>query len=264
MTRVAIVIFVIGDRYVHSFNSIFKESVEAYCKIHNYDLIVLNRPIRPEPSLDKKKFFWQRLLIPSQYLEYDYVVSLDSDIYIHRDAPPFPLSDIPKGHVAAVNERKYLGNYEWRETIQLKCGYERTGRDWYALSGETKDYDDHINGGLVIYQPTYHARLMEDLYNNNIDNYKRYHQDDQSFLSSYLIDNKIIHWLDERFNRVWFFWREIMYPSYQQYPQQIKLLLMNTYMERNYFCHFAGNTDFNILQMTLKEKNSLIDIMLRQ
>jgi len=30
--------------------------------------------------MDKKKFYWQRLLIPDKFKEYDFVVSIDSDI----------------------------------------------------------------------------------------------------------------------------------------------------------------------------------------
>ena len=248
MTRVAIVIFLIGERYIRSFEAVFKKNVEAYCARHGYDLIVLSEFLRPEPAMDKKKFFWQRFLIPARYREYDYVVSMDSDIFINPQAPALPLDAIPPGKIAAINERKYLGNYEWREAVQVKHGFERTGRDWYALSGETKDYDDHINGGLVIYQPAHHATLMEELYTQNIKNYKRYHQDDQSFLSSYLMDNNMIHWLDERFNCIWFFWREIMYPMYEHYPMAYKQLLMKNYLERNYFCHFTGQADVDILQ----------------
>lgn len=245
--KVAIVIFVIGENYIKKFNETFKSSVESYCQKYNYELIILSSLIKNEEHMDIKKFYWQRLLIPNKFKDYDFVVSLDSDIFINSNAPPLPFHEIPQGKVAAVNERKYLGNYELREKIQIRMGWEKTGKDWYALSGENKEYNDHINGGLVIYQPKYHGDIFEQLYNNNISNYMKYHQNDQSFLSSYLIDNDLIYWLDERFNRIWFFWREIFYPNFYTLPDYDRKTLLHDYIEKNYFTHFTSGSDIQYI-----------------
>ena len=245
--KVAIVVFVIGDKYINSFNKIFKKPLENYCNKYNYKLFVLNNYIKPEINMDKKKFFWQRLLIPNKYKEYDFVVTIDSDIFINPLAPPFPFDEIPIGKVAAINERKYLGNYEWREKIQEKNKWEKTGKDWYALSGEIKNYNDHINGGLVIYQPKYHADNLLKLYDTNIKNYMKYHQDDQSLLSSYLIDNNLIYWLDERYNRIWYFWKELMYPQFNLLPSELKKTYIHNFIKLNYFTHFTGQSDIEYI-----------------
>ena len=241
--RVAIVIFVIGEKYTHHFNQYFKKGVVNYCKKHGYDLIVRTELIKTEPNMDRKKFFWQRLLLPETYSQYDYVVSMDSDIYIGAHAPALPFHEIPDGHVAAVNERKYLENYHWRERIQHKAGWERTGKEWYALSGHKANYNDHLNGGLVIYQPKHHATLFSNLYKENLPNYQKYSQDDQSFLSIYLMENNKIHWLDPCFNRIWFFWKELFYPNFENLLPINKRFYLKNYMELNYFCHFTGGFD---------------------
>lgn len=245
--KVAIIIFVIGENYIKKFNESFKSSVESYCQKYNYELIILSSLIKNEEHMDKKKFYWQRLLIPNKFKDYDFVVSLDSDIFINSNASPLPFHEIPEGKVAAVNERKYLGNYELREEIQIRMGWEKTGKEWYALSGENKEYNDHINGGLVIYQPKYHGDMFEQLYNNNISNYMKYHQDDQSVLSSYLIDNDLIYWLDERFNRIWFFWREIFYPNFYSLSDEERKTLVHDYIEKNYFTHFTSGSDIQYI-----------------
>jgi hypothetical protein len=245
--KVAVIVFVIGDKYINSFNNIFKLPLEKYCNKYKYTLFVLNNYIKPEINMDKKKFFWQRLLIPNKYKEYDFVVTIDSDIFINPLAPPFPFNEIPIGKVAAINERKYLGNYEWREKIQERNKWEKTGKEWYALSGETKNYNDHINGGLVIYQPKYHADNLLKLYDQNIKNYMKYHQDDQSLLSSYLIDNNLIYWLDERYNRVWYFWKEIMYPNFNLLSPELKQLYVHNFIKLNYFTHFTGQADIEYI-----------------
>ena len=199
--------------------------------------------------MDKKKFFWQRLLLADKYKEYDFVVSLDSDIYINKNAPSIPFHEIPIGKVAAINERKYFGNYEWRETLQIKNGYERTGQDWYRLSGEIKPYHDHINGGLVIYQPKYHGEIFKKLYDDNINNYMRYHQDDQSIISSFVMDNNMIHWLDQRFNFIWLFWKDFFYPNYYTLDEKTKQFYVNHCINMNYFTHFVSGEDIKYIDI---------------
>lgn len=244
--KVAIVIFVVGEKYINNFK-IFEQNIKNYCKKYEYDFILLTELIFPETDNHHKKFYWQRMLIPDKFNQYDFVVSMDSDIYINPNAPPLPLNEIPIGKVAAVNERKYFGNYEWRENIQIKMGWEKTGKDWYKLSGEIKDYHDHINGGLVIYQPKYHAQIFKDLYHNNIAHFMNYHQDDQSILSSFLIDNDMIHWLDERFNRIWFFWKEILYPNFSNLSSYDKYKTIRNFIQLNYFCHFTTGSDIEYI-----------------
>jgi hypothetical protein len=245
--KIAIVIFIIGDEYRKTFESIFKPNIENYCKKYGYDLHILDKLIREEPNIPRKKFFWQRLLVPSQYMEYDYVVSMDSDIFINKHAPPLPIEEIPIGKVAAVNERKYFNNYEWRQYIQVKYGWEPTGQHWHALSGYDRPYDDHINCGMIIYQPKYHAEPITKLYEDNIDNYMNFYQDDQSVLSVFLIDNDMIHWLDERYNRLWFFWKQIMYPNFEHLPKHIKQLYVENFTHLNYFTHFTSGSDIEYL-----------------
>ena len=69
--KVAVVIFLIGEKYILNFNKYFKNSVTNYCNKYKYDLFILNEFIRNEPAMDKKKFYWQRLLIPQKYIDYD-------------------------------------------------------------------------------------------------------------------------------------------------------------------------------------------------
>ena len=176
--------------------------------------------------MNSKKFYWQRLLIPEKYEDYDYIVVVDSDIYISDNSPPLPINDIPVGKVACANERRI---------------------DWYKLSGDNKDYNDHINGGLIIYQPKYHGKLLTKLYDDNINNYQKYHQDDQSILSSFLIDNDLIYWLDQRYNRVWYFWKEILYPDFDLYDIALKKKLVANFVNLNYFCHFTSMVDIDLL-----------------
>jgi hypothetical protein len=245
--KVAIVVFLMGEQYINSFNIYFRKNLENYCSKYGYDLILQTELIQQEKDMTKKKFYWQRMLVPNRFRDYDFVLSLDSDIFVSDNSPELPLKDIPEGKIGAVNERKYFGNYEWRENIQLKNKWEKTGQQWYALSGENKNYNDHINGGFVIYQPKYHADMLLKLYNENINNYMKYHQDDQSILSSFFIDNNLIFWLDERFNRVWFFWKEIFYPNFYSLSVNDRICYVRNFISLNYFTHFTSGTDIQYI-----------------
>jgi hypothetical protein len=247
--KVAVVVFVIGSKYITTFESKFKKNLEFYCKKQGYELIILTDFIRKEENMDKKKFFWQRLLLADKFKEYDYVVSIDADIFINIDAPGIPFNEIPDGKVACVNERKYMGNYEWRENIQVRYGYEKTGKDWYKLSGEDKNYNDHINGGLVIYQPKYHAEFLSNLYKKHIENILNNippdNDGDQDILSYHVQKEGLIHWLDERWNMVWVLYRILFYP-FLEHKELLKKALGNLF-DLSYAVHMAGHVDWDLL-----------------
>lgn len=247
-TRIAVVVMIVGEKYVREFENNYKGSVSHYCERHGYDFYVLDQLIMPLEPFDRKKFFWQRFLIPSlpELKSYDYVLVIDADIFISPIAPALPI--LQPGKFGCINERKYLGNYDWRILVQEARGWERTGKDWYALSGEEKDYHDHIQGGVVLYQPKYHADLLLKLYEENIDNYMKWHQDDQSFLSSYGIDRDMIEWMDQRYDCVWVFWRDIMYPGFDRYSPDLKKLLVKRFIQLNWFTHWTMNLDVDVLQ----------------
>jgi len=249
--RTAVVVMIVGEFYIKEFEKTFKQSVSNYCQRHGYDFYLLNQLIMPLEPFNRKKFFWQRFLIPSlpELKVYDYVAVLDGDIFISPLAPAFPI--LTPGKIGCVNERKYLGNYDWRSLVQKARGWELTGKDWYALSGETKPYHDHIQGGMVIYQPAYHANLLRKLYEENIENYMRWHQDDQSFLSSYGIDHGLIEWVDERYDAVWIFWRDILYPQFDQYSPDLKKIFVRRFVELNWFTHWTMRLDVDILDSLL-------------
>ena len=71
--KVAIVVFVLTERYINLFNYKFKNNLLNYCSKYSYDLIILNEMIEDDGEnkgnqvLNKKKFFWQRLLIPNKF-----------------------------------------------------------------------------------------------------------------------------------------------------------------------------------------------------
>jgi hypothetical protein len=74
-----------------------------------------------------------------------------------------------------------------------------------------------------------------------------YHQDDQSIISSYVIDNDLIYWLDERFNKIWYFWKELFYPNFDSLPSNLKTQYIHNFSSLNYFTHFTSQIDINYI-----------------
>ena len=81
------------------------------------------------------------------------------------------------------------------------------------------------------------------LYEEHTPHFMKYHQDDQSVLSVYFIDNKLIHWLDERFNRLWVFWKDLFYPNFQDLDQDTRRIYVQRFIHLNYFTHFTSGLD---------------------
>jgi len=84
---VCIGIICIGEKYIRDFENTFKPSVDRYAKTYGYDVKIFTN------FLDSKQehvdcISFQKCLVPRELKEYDCVVIMDADIYIHEDAPP--------------------------------------------------------------------------------------------------------------------------------------------------------------------------------
>ena len=54
--KVAVVVFVIGERYINTFTKYFKNNLQNYCDKHKYDLIILDKLIKKRRKWIKKNF----------------------------------------------------------------------------------------------------------------------------------------------------------------------------------------------------------------
>jgi hypothetical protein len=247
--KTAVITITIGDRYKHSFNTVFKSNLKQYCDKHKYDLFIIDTLPINDNCYIPSKFMWQRMLLLSdnRFNNYDYVLIMDSDILVNINSPPLP--HIKPNKVGVVNERKYFGTYNYREIVQKENGWinDITGKDWYNLSKYNSDINGHINAGFIIYQPKYHADIMKNAYYNNIDNWDKYYQSEQGFLSIFFKENDMIEWIDQSWNCVWDFWKKIVYPAFDNYPEVLKKILIKRFCNMNYFCHFTSLTNIELL-----------------
>jgi len=57
------------------------------------------------------------------------------------------------------------------------------------------------------------------------------------------MDNDLIFWLDQRYNRIWSFWRDLFYPNFGYLHENDKRIYIQNFIDLNYFCHFTSLVD---------------------
>ena len=103
--KTAIFTICIGDTYKQQYESIFKPSVEKYCKKYNYDLHIITDYIGEEKYRNKSFISFMKMIIPytEKAKEYDLIMVLDADILINNNTPPFHTLDFGN-KIAVVDE----------------------------------------------------------------------------------------------------------------------------------------------------------------
>jgi hypothetical protein len=253
MNRKALVTLSFGkDKQIY--DTVFLPSVKAYCKKHAFDYIEINSPFDKDSRVlnSKAAICMQRLLICSQpwSSEYDFIVMFDSDIIVNVNAAPDITDGIPAGKIGAVCERKLFKlGYSEKVWQRWRPDLPQNGRDYYKKYGYPDGFDNQLNGGVLVYQPKYHADFLKNLYDTHIVDLlsgKRMVNDgDQDILSYHIQKNNLIHWLDERWNMVWVLYRILFYPFLTE-KSQLKQALGNM-LELSYATHMAGHVDWDLL-----------------
>jgi hypothetical protein len=143
----------IGQLYTKEFNELFKPSLVAYTTKYGYDLKVFTETLDPEQTHPETISF-QKCLVPGALSEYDWVVVLDADIYIEKDAIPISCLFEALGHrIGMVDET---------------CQYTDKGTEYYKKSGFDLETNIVVNSGMMICSPSRHSVLLKGIYDKYI------------------------------------------------------------------------------------------------
>ena len=152
--KVCIGIVCIGQKYLKEFEETFKPSVVAYCKKYGYDLKVFTDFIgQRHPDL----ISFEKCLVPSQLMEYDCVVVMDADIYIHDYA--FSIHTMVTDKIGIVDEVAQISPEDYRKIDWLSQPIE-----YYRLAGFNLQTDKILNTGVMLCKPSLHAEFMKGIY----------------------------------------------------------------------------------------------------
>ena len=118
--RVCFGVISIGQLYTKEFNELFKPSLVAYTTKYGYDLKVFTETLDPSQKHPDTISF-QKCLVPLALQDYDWVVILDADIYIEKDAPPISnMLHLLGDRIGMVDET---------------CQFNTPGTEYYKMAG---------------------------------------------------------------------------------------------------------------------------------
>jgi len=143
----------IGQLYTKEFNELFRPSLVEYTAKYGYDLKVFTEPLDPaQKHTDAISF--QKCLVPGMLADYEWVVVLDADVYIEKDAPP--ISDL----FASLGDGVGV--------VDEICDCLDKPSEYYKKSGFDLETKITLNSGMLICSPAKHGGILKGVYDKYI------------------------------------------------------------------------------------------------
>lgn len=271
MHNKALVTLVIGKRYLNRWQVRCQVNWQQYAERHHYDLIVIDTPLDTSARAVQRSPAWQKCLIlgEERVKRYERVVWIDSDIFINPAAPSI-VDQVPEDRVGAVEWSAGLTHDEFELLLDRQQAYwktpvlDRSAQDYYARFGLPPSFDEVVQTGVLVLSPHRHQSLLEAVYNHYEDKGSNEWHYEMRPLSYELLKANCVHWIDHRFNAIWFNIKCLHYPFLLRHSdldyrlpvrlrrrleETLKLSLhyraaqmcITTAFLNNYFLHFAGS-----------------------
>lgn len=241
--KVCLVTIAIGEKYLEEYNQLFRPSQETYAKNQGYDFRVIT-DFLDDTIQDQSTISFNKILVCNQSWSYDYdfIIFVDADIYIHPKSPPIHLCTDFGDKIGIVNEFDQP-SFTRRKEIQYKWNWEPTPTIYYRRSGFHIQTDFMLNTGVLVMQPKKHADYLKTIYNKYIlksINHPRGFNYEQSCIGYELQKDRMFEIMPNTFNALWFFYK------FENYP-----LTLTNFSKQVYFIHFAGlkKSDHNIISL---------------
>ena len=204
MNKAAIVTLLIGEECTLQYNKFCKKSVEEYAKKHNFDIFLIDYLI---DNSEEKHVAWQKLLIGKieELKKYETLIWIDSDIVINSKDAPNIIENIPKDRISAVRYHPLLSQplfYFAHHRVSNGLSAEEFNLNLLRLHNLEAHPKCLINSGVLVI-PKDLLHVLENTYYKYKELKNNQHQE-QVFLSYELYVNKLIYFLDDRFNAVWY------------------------------------------------------------
>jgi galactosyl transferase GMA12/MNN10 family len=268
----AIVTLVLGDDYQKKFKEHCLSNWKDYAAKHGYDLLIFDTPLDTLPRAKLRSPSWQKCLILKEPLvrEYKQVVWIDSDVLINAKASPCIFEGVPVEKVGAVDQSVVPSPKENRVYSKRILEYcketgipyfdDQTTGNFYSCFGIEADFDSVVQAGVMVASPEYHSEIFLRTYRDYEDRGGVIWNYEMRPLSYELLKESVVHWIDNRFNRIWAFEKVIHYPfllkgrtmfslfskglNKHQFLQSFEILMKKcatvAYLNA-FFLHFAGS-----------------------
>ncbi len=242
MAKSAIVTMVVGDRYRTLWERYCAPNWTAYASQHGFDIRLIDHPLDASELARRRGLNWQKLLIGAipELGSYEHLVWVDADIVINaRDAPSI-LEGMPSDRIGAVRYHALLRHPLFAAAHRRICGgYSPDAfcAGIFENHGLAGDPTQMIQTGVLAI-PRGLAGILESIYEKYpVAGAEQYRE--QAYVSHELSAAGLIHFLDEKFNAVWYEYKYGLYFGDAR-PEENRELVRRVLAEV-YFLHFAGN-----------------------
>lgn len=211
----AIVTLAIGSKYEKMFEDCCSSGWRQYCRLHGYDLIVINYSLDATDRGRSRSPAWQKLLILSQEWSssYEQIVWVDADVIINSQAPPCVASLVPVELVGAVESYSIPSRDIHRIALRRSCQYWRDNGIpfvdnlspglYYKKRGieAGAEFNRVVQTGVFVCSPRFHRDVFEAIYYEYEDVNKSAEWNYEMPAMSYeLVKNDLVHWLPAEYN----------------------------------------------------------------
>lgn len=216
----AIATLAVGGEYEQRWRSVCEANWKQYADRHGYDLYCFTSPLDDSERARQRSPAWQKCLILSQDFarRYERVVWVDSDILINPSTAPCIAAGVPPDKVGGVD----AWSWPTADVAQLVLSrmYEYWGEDCTVVDWSARDYyrsyglppvfDQVVQTGVLVMSPQHHRPILENVYHA----YEETGQGNFEMrpLSYELLKAGAMHWIDQRFNAIWFAHKALYYP----------------------------------------------------
>lgn len=257
----AIVTLVIGDKYKYLFYKYSYKSFVEYAEKVSADLIIIDKELDLSKKSKLRSISWQKLLILSQDWsdKYDQILWVDSDIVINNINAKSIFETTPIEKIGGVDAYKIPNKIAYQEGLErLYTYWDKQGVDYirnltpneYYLNRDIKtksSLDSVLHAGVFLCSPKHHKDIFKYIYSQDTKITEPYGNYEMPLMSAQLIEAKLVHWINHKFN---YCVNEIIASDYPDLIQEnyffrnrkLKKVINEIYL-RGYFIHFAGCTN---------------------
>ena len=234
---------------------------EMYCRRHDLGLILFDEDLIDKSDPNWKNPYWQKFLIgdylSKQKLGIRNVCCLDTDILVSPLAPNIfdgrdeskvglvsKRKNLPFEHRSILRRMAFLRNRYYDSSYPLDSSLFISLDDLYKVAELPAQADDACSG-VFVFGCNEHGKRLADYYGSFDQGVMD--QDgggEQIFLNYFVQANKLVEWLDYRFQALWTYEISTRYPFlYTSHRENLSLIkeCIEASLFTNYFLHFAGS-----------------------
>jgi hypothetical protein len=242
MGKSAIVTMVVGDRYRDLWRRLCAPNWRAYADRHGLDLCVIDDPLDASELAQRRGFSWQKLLIGTLdgFRHYDHLIWIDADIVVNAEEAPSILEGMPPDRIGAVRYHPLLSQPLLAAAHRRICNGllpDAFCASSFRRCGLVGGSSQMIQGGVLVV-PRDLVPVLERIYHKYPEPGSRQLQE-QPYLSYELSAAGLTHFLDDKFNAVWYEYKHGLYLGDQR--PDLNRWLVRKVLSDVYFLHFAGN-----------------------